>query len=173
MRALAAIAVGLFLVPTLLGEALASPLSVCAENTTEYPGTIRLWEAPTEVDQTLSIYQMNHGRQMFRANVGAHEAHCVEWVAPQSRFVVTMALRGAPWRERAQAPGEWLCRQNTKSPFWDVWSADQVLDGVVWLRISDRRGHGYEFDCTNAHNGDDPGTGGVVDLGFPRFSRPG
>lgn len=175
MRAVAATTVALFLVPTLLGEALVSPVSVCAENTTDYPGTIQLWEAPAEVDEAQSIYQVNHGRLVLRANVGAHEARCVEWNAPLSRFVVTMALRGAPWGERAQGPSEWMCRQNVRS-LWDddgVWRTQDVLDEVVWLIVADYRRHGSEFVCTNGHNGSSDDPGGVVDLDLPRFSRPG
>ncbi len=174
VRSFAFVAALFFVLTPVAGEAVQSPISVCAQNATEYQGTVRLWEAPAELDESLSVFKINHGRQTLAFDVDAHEARCVEWSA-LPMFVATAVLRGAPWGERAQRPSEWLCNQNVVSLGHDygIWQLDAVRDGVVWLLITDWRAHGGEFVCINTHNGSSDDPGGVVDLSLPRFSRPG
>jgi hypothetical protein len=143
-----------FLALCAVSEARALPISVCAQNATEFEADVRLRATSGDVE---------FGETLFAFNVESNTAQCVEWPAPLAQFGITVLLTGAPpssrpsadWGPRTLPSGEWVCYQGAVAAWEDggAWMSDRVLDGMVWLIVSDRRSYGYEFNCGNSHNG--------------------
>ncbi len=130
MRVLGASAV---LLLAAASAARAEPLSVCAENKTDFVAQIRV-RALSEDGE--------FGHQLSEFHVEARTVECREWPEPLAVFGVTARLLNAPVGTRSLPNGEWVCFQD---------STEAVLDRLVWALVYDHRAHGYEFGCANTH----------------------